>query len=291
MVGDASTLWTRREIADRILKGENLVIYRGQLLRIPQSWLQAHPGGSLAILHFVGRDATDEIDAFHAEATLEKRVKNYIIGRPELSENGIWEPMTPPVATGWAHRSAPGKRGEGRWVREAGLRTKADDDSLLSSEILLVSTDKATRSSDEPVPTEETLKPPPATLSLEEQTEHSRAFWELHKRITDAGLYDTPYLSGYGPEVARYLVGVTASATAFVYGWYITSAFFMGFVWHQLSFTAHDLGHMGVTHNWVLDRLLGIFIADFCGGLSIGWWVDNHNIHHREWGICAMQRT
>ncbi|KAF7784649.1 hypothetical protein Agabi119p4_814 [Agaricus bisporus var. burnettii] len=51
-------------------------------------------------------------------------------------------------------------------------------------------------------------------------------------------------------------------------------------MWHQLVFTAHDLGHNGVTHNWTLDRLIAIVIADFIGGLSIGWWVDNHNIHH-----------
>jgi len=51
-------------------------------------------------------------------------------------------------------------------------------------------------------------------------------------------------------------------------------------MWHQLVFTVHDLGHMGVTHDWAWDRAMAIFCADFIGGLSIGWWVDNHNIHH-----------
>ena len=274
MVRDSATVWTRREIADRILQGENLVIYRGQLLKIPQSWLQAHPGGALAILHFVGRDATDEIDAFHAEATLQSKVKNYIMGKAELSKNGLWEPMTPPVARGWARRGVPGKKGEAEWVREAHVHTKQDDDSLLSSEILLVSKDRKTKTSEEKAPTAESLKIPTATLSLEEQTEHSHAFWELHKRITAAGLYQTPYLTGYGPEVARYLSLYVLSAVAFAYGWYITSAFFLGLVWHQLTFTAHDLGHMGVTHNWAMDRIIGTFVADFLGGLSIGWWVS-----------------
>ncbi|OBZ79252.1 Delta(8)-fatty-acid desaturase [Grifola frondosa] len=54
----------------------------------------------------------------------------------------------------------------------------------------------------------------------------------------------------------------------------------LGLFWHQLTFFAHDLGHMGVTHNWAIDRLVAIFVADFLGGMSIGWWVDNHNIHH-----------
>lgn len=282
MVGSDSgkgneTVWTRQEIAERILQGENLVVYRGQLLRIPDSWLSAHPGGALAILHFVGRDATDEIDAFHAEPTMERKVKKYIVGKVKLSKGGLWQPLTPPVAAGWVRKA--GKDGE--WTREATVRTQQDDESLLSSEILLVNKNRASNLQ-EAAPTLETITPPPATISLDQHTEHSRAYRELHKRITDAGLYKTPYLTGYGPEVARYLIGSIISAVAYAYGWYLTSAFFLGLVWHQLTFTAHDLGHMGVTHDWVLDRLLGTFIADFCGGLSIGWWVDNHNIHHRE---------
>ncbi|CAG8746580.1 10158_t:CDS:2, partial [Acaulospora colombiana] len=212
------------------------------------SWLQAHPGGALAILHFVGRDASDEIDAFHAEQTLDNRVKKYIIGKAQLSKDGLWEPLTPPVAVGWVRKNDGKGKGE-KWVQEASPRTKADDETLLTSEILLVentgSNSKEKTSKKDVEPTIDILNPPPATLSLEEQTRHSVAYQELHKRVTEAGLYDTPYLTG---------------------------ALFLGLVWHQLTFTAHDLGHMGVTHNWVLDRLLGTFIADFLGGLSIGWW-------------------
>lgn len=277
---EAVTVWTRQEIAERILQGENLVIYRGQLLRIPHSWLQAHPGGALSILHFVGRDATDEIEAFHAEPTLERKVKNYIVGKVQLSKEGLWEPLTPPVAAGWVKRTGR----DGDWVQEASVRTQAVDQSLLSSEILLVSKD-ASMDANQVAPTMDTITPPPATISLHQHTEHSKAYRELHQRITDAGLYKTPYLTGYGPEVARYLTGATLSAVAYWYGWYLTSAFFLGLVWHQLTFTVHDLGHMGVTHSWTLDRIIGIFLADFCGGLSVGWWVDNHNIHHREYPV------
>jgi delta8-fatty-acid desaturase len=52
----------------------------------------------------------------------------------------------------------------------------------------------------------------------------------------------------------------------------MTSALFLGLLWHQLVFTVHDLGHMGVTGNWTYDRLIAISLADFIGGLSIGWW-------------------
>src|SRR6185436_15902053 len=53
-----------------------------------------------------------------------------------------------------------------------------------------------------------------------------------------------------------------------------------GAFWHQLAFTAHDAGHMGITHHFHVDSVIGIFIADFCGGLSLGWWKRSHNVHH-----------
>jgi delta8-fatty-acid desaturase len=45
-------------------------------------------------------------------------------------------------------------------------------------------------------------------------------------------------------------------------------------------FTAHDAGHRGITHNFIVDTLIGIFIGDLCCGLSIGWWKSSHNVHH-----------
>jgi len=63
-------------------------------------------------------------------------------------------------------------------------------------------------------------------------------------------------------------------------GWYATSGLFLGFFWHQLVFSAHDAGHMGITHNFAIDTIIGIVIADFLGGLSLGWWKRNHNVHH-----------
>ena len=289
-------VWTRKEIATRILAGEHLVIYRDSLLRIPETWLQAHPGGVLAILHFVGRDATDEIEAYHFDLTLNGRMRGYIIGKIERGPGGVWEPLVPPVAKGWVRKTWGGR--EGTWVREAETRTKANDDTLLESEILLVSKD--TKEKMEETPTMETLTPPPSVLSPEMQQRHSDAYRELHKRVTDAGLYKTPFVTGYGPEFIRYFSALALSTIAYKYGWFKTSAVLLGFVWHQMTFFVHDLGHMGVTHNWAIDRIIGILVADLFGGLSVGWWVsasavlllyrylgfssqvDNHNIHHRE---------
>lgn len=60
----------------------------------------------------------------------------------------------------------------------------------------------------------------------------------------------------------------------------MTSAVFLGLFWQQIMFTAHDAGHRGITGNFVADTLIGAFIADFCCGLSIGWWKSSHNVHH-----------
>jgi len=45
-----------------IADGHIIVIFEDYVLKL-DSWLQKHPGGRLAILHMVGKDATDEIKA------------------------------------------------------------------------------------------------------------------------------------------------------------------------------------------------------------------------------------
>jgi len=272
-MGVPTPVLTREQVATRILAGDTLVILRNKVIRIPPSWLSAHPGGALAILHFVGRDATDEVEAFHSDKTLAK-MKGYVVGSVEVSENG-WESFVPPVMSGWVRRV--GQDGTRQWYNEASaVRSTVDTPSSPASQILLVKREETSQSG----PNLATISPAPTSLSPKVQAQHSAAYKALHKRVVDAGLYKTRYLTGYGPEIARYTLFAVVSAFAYSHRWFATSAFFLGLLWHQITFTAHDLGHVGVTHNWVIDRLLGIFIADLLGGLSIGWWVDNHNTHH-----------
>jgi sphingolipid 8-(E)-desaturase len=42
----------------------------------------------------------------------------------------------------------------------------------------------------------------------------------------------------------------------------------------------HVAGHSGITHNRKYDTMYGIFLADFFGGLSMGWWKHSHYVHH-----------
>lgn len=260
--------WSRDRVAARILAGDILIIYHAHLLLIPQKWLHAHPGGELALLHFVGRDASAEIEANHLDHTL-NLIPKYSIGRVQLTD-GIWEPLLPPIATGWVRRIGPA--GNQVWFKEATeVLSNQDSHFFPSSSVLLVPNDP--RENQASGPTLASLTPPPSTLSLKQQAQQVEAWRELHKRITAAGLYNTRYITGYGPELVRYTLIAVLSFYFYSHSWFITSAVFLGLFWHQLVFSAHDLGHMGVTHNWTADRVIATIIADFIGGLSIGWWV------------------
>jgi delta8-fatty-acid desaturase len=254
---------SRESIAARILNGEHLFILNGHLIRVPYQWLSAHPGGALAILHFIGRDATDEVEAYHPKHVLDK-MRAFSQGPVQLSEDG-WVPLLPPICTGWITKLSPD--GSLRWHNEA---NPDFSQNTPSSQILLVKKSDAPLTSS---PSLASIQPPPTALSLKIQSQHSAAYKELHKRVIAAGLYQTRYIYGYGPEVARYILFALSSYLMYQHGLFFLSAVSLGFLWHQLTFTSHDLGHVGVTHSWHKDRLIAIFLADFIGGLSIGWWV------------------
>lgn len=49
------------KIAELIAQDRPIVVHEGHALDL-SAWIENHPGGRLAILHMVGRDATDEIN-------------------------------------------------------------------------------------------------------------------------------------------------------------------------------------------------------------------------------------
>lgn len=90
----------RSEIEALIADGHHIVIYNGKVLKL-DNWLDRHPGGDMAIFHVVGRDATDEINAYHSDEALatmgayqigitgEKSGKTFChLSREECFENG-----------------------------------------------------------------------------------------------------------------------------------------------------------------------------------------------------------
>lgn len=122
------------------------------------------------------------------------------------------------------------------------------------------------------------LKKYPA-LDSATQDDIIRRYRQLNQVIQAQGLYQCHY-TDYLIELSRYLLLFALCLLFLRLGWYASSGLFLGLFWHQLVFTAHDAGHMGITHNFVYDTVIGVVVADFLGGLSLGWWKRSHNVHH-----------
>ena len=54
-----------------IAGGRSIIIIDGKVIKA-DAWLRFHPGGDKAIMHMVGRDATDEVNAYEPK-TLQGR--------------------------------------------------------------------------------------------------------------------------------------------------------------------------------------------------------------------------
>ena len=116
-------------------------------------------------------------------------------------------------------------------------------------------------------------------LDPSSQNDIIKKYRNLNERIKTEGLYQCKY-KAYMIECCRYAFLFAMCMLFLKLGWYGTSGIFLGMFWHQLVFTAHDAGHMGITHDFTTDTVIGILVTDYLGGLSMGWWKRNHNVHH-----------
>ncbi|KAL5340994.1 cytochrome b5-like heme/steroid binding domain-containing protein [Aspergillus crustosus] len=87
-------LLSRREIEALIADGGKIFIL-DQFVIKANPWIPYHPGGDKSILHMVGRDATDEVNALHS-ADAKEKMSRYRIGRIE----GRWRNFVPPIQGG-----------------------------------------------------------------------------------------------------------------------------------------------------------------------------------------------
>jgi fatty acid desaturase len=60
----------------------------------------------------------------------------------------------------------------------------------------------------------------------------------------------------------------------------LLNAVYLAFVFTQIAFIGHDLGHRQIFHSARKSALLGLVVGNLTLGLSRGWWVDKHNRHH-----------
>lgn len=56
-------LLSRRQVEAMIADGRKVFIFEGRVIKA-DAWLPFHPGGDKAIMHMVGRDATDEFTVY-----------------------------------------------------------------------------------------------------------------------------------------------------------------------------------------------------------------------------------
>ncbi|PHH69749.1 hypothetical protein CDD83_5628 [Cordyceps sp. RAO-2017] len=288
---------TRDEVEALIGCGHKIVIFQNYILKV-DPWLPYHPGGDKAILHMVGRDATAEIEAVHSEEARNQMLR-YRIGEFD----GLWKNFRPPL-----------QGGTFRSLLDIRQNTPASDtpgninvarghmDSNLSSAISPLApcgvSDRTVerRACQSSQPTHGVMDeisyldtitrehinidlhkyPPP---DPETQARIFVKYRELHRRVHDEGLYQCDAMA-YAIDGCRYVTLFSLMLLCLRFNQFAVGGIFLGFLWHQLVFAAHDAGHMGITHQYSLDTIIGILIADFIGGLSMGWWKRNHNVHH-----------
>ena len=54
---------TPRQVEGMIADGRTVIVVHGKVLKL-DAFLKYHPGGEKPIMHMVGRDATDEVNAY-----------------------------------------------------------------------------------------------------------------------------------------------------------------------------------------------------------------------------------
>ncbi|KAK9245720.1 fatty acid desaturase-domain-containing protein [Lipomyces tetrasporus] len=294
---------SRAVIEGMIADGNTIVIYENRVLHV-NTWLPRHPGGDKVVFHMVGRDATDEINAYHSYET-RVLARKYQIGRVE----GVWENFIPPIQGGQFRKldqideavsltepSACGSSDDELCSTTATTRGKSTMSQIKSAPedpkngkkeiagIIYAPTVPETSVREdifaayERKQVERDLEKYPS-LDYDTQLMITRKYRELEQKLLREGYFQCTYW-GYGRECIRY---VTLASLAYYFlrnEWYFTSAFCLGLFWHQLTFTAHDAGHLAITHSFFWDNVIGTIVANFIGGLSLGWWKRNHNVHH-----------
>jgi delta8-fatty-acid desaturase len=310
---------SREQIIDLLADGKAIVIYEQNVLNLT-SWIIKHPGGDKAVQHMIGRDATDEMNAYHSLESV-ATFKNWRIGKIDHP----WQNLLPPIQGAIYVKGKYDIPTEHFIKVSSSLDKKLDQDSSdvdisTSSSILeeevenkgfgypkvkvlpkvpqntMITKDNEDRIF--PVLLAKSTIVNPKMLmesfdnglskqlieempSLDYDTQNGlrEKYQKLHDIVIENNFYECN-LSDYGRELIK-IASLYMYAFSFLkLGYYKLSAIFIGMAWHQMTFIAHDAGHVSITHNYQIDNLFGMLIANWFGGLSLGWWKRNHNVHH-----------
>ncbi|RKF63180.1 Delta 8--sphingolipid desaturase [Erysiphe neolycopersici] len=302
-IGCKDEILSRRYVEGLIADGKTIIIVDNNVLKV-DAWLKYHPGGEKTILHMVGRDATDEVSVLHSPET-KRQMMRYTIGRVQ----GRWCNFLPPIQGGTFRKFTNEIEIDSEEELElSSANYSSSEISRSPSPIFekdiphlrrnIMSSYKpnkpSTHSSAHPIKDTEVSMSVLDSLTKEQisldtarypsldavtQEVVVEKYRALHNSLYEEKLFDCNY-GAYAIEACRYFFLFAMMMICLQRSWYTLSGVFLGCLWHQLVFTVHDAGHMGITHNYTYDTLIGIIIADFIGGLSLGWWKRNHNVHH-----------
>ena len=106
---------------------------------------------------------------------------------------------------------------------------------------------------------------------------------DLKDRVQAAGLLERQTRRAGGALIAAGVLFVLGLVllVSFREPWgVILSAIFLSVAGVQLAYLVHDAGHRQLfAHRWQ-NALVGLIYGDLLLGISYGWWVEKHNLHH-----------
>lgn len=106
---------------------------------------------------------------------------------------------------------------------------------------------------------------------------------QLKHIIKQQGLLDKQpsyYISKILLTAGLLTVGIVFFLVVNIFWLQLLDAVFLAFVFGQLGFLGHDVGHRQVFNATGKNDLVGLFLGDVLIGLSFTWWVGKHNQHH-----------
>ncbi|KAJ3343743.1 hypothetical protein HDU93_006655 [Gonapodya sp. JEL0774] len=237
---------TLSEFRKRNASGECLIVFEGGVYNLT-AFRKVHPGGPLVIEHLKGKNATDVMIAYHPEEVIVKRLPYYFAGKliDDEIDSGI----------------------ESDQSNEDEIRQHAP---VFNHSASLTRVEKAGGSVGYGV--------------LVSESEISKDFRELHKKLTALGYFETDY-SFYLREIFKYLICISIIVYTGIFAprhiiTYMGCAVATAFMWQQVAFVGHDIGHNSVFRKQKWDYFIGTSVGNALLGFSIGWWKSSHNVHH-----------
>lgn len=256
-------LYSKERLDAEIASGKLLIVYGTSVYDVTK-FIKHHPGGLLPIQHMVGKEATDQINAFHPKFVITNKIPRYRVGTfvgsfAEVAKEEVTSEEDEGIAEGdFPPSNVPVDDCDGA---RSGVQTPLTRAAVSNEGIYGEASAKAFQSS--PI---------------------SVAYRELEKKIRDLGYFEVDY-AFYVRRLVYYGCLWLASIGLVLFGPqhilnYSLSATLLAAFWWQVAFVAHDAGHNSVAKTLHHNSLIGILLGDAFGGLSIGWWKKSHDVHH-----------